>query len=137
MLQRLNLWSTLEPRQSKCSIRGTMLPCFKHWQMLELQQCLGFLSGGILLCFNLWRTLELDQCRGSLILSAINSGRILKCRSSLFAACGGGDLDSGGITMNHQFFRSPDSGAIRIFVWGFYSSGRTNRRSNTLLSALP
>jgi hypothetical protein len=80
-----------------------MLPCFKHWRFLELQQCLGFLSGGILLCFDLWRTLELHQCWDFLIVSAIHSCRNLKCTSSLFAACGGGDLGNGGITSNRQF----------------------------------
>jgi hypothetical protein len=87
--------------------------------------------------FVLWRPLELHQCLGILILSAICSCRIFKCRSSLFVARGGGDLGCGGITMNCHFFRSPCAGAIRIVEWGFYTSGSIGRRSNTLLSALP
>jgi hypothetical protein len=112
-----------------------MLLCFKQWRILELRQCLRDLSSGIMLRFDLWRTLELHQCWVILALSAIHKCRMLKCRSSLFAARGGGHLGSGGITMNRQFFRSPSAGAIRIVEWGFCSSGSTNRRSTTLLSA--
>jgi hypothetical protein len=71
---------------SKYSIRGTMLPCFKHWMILELRQCLGDLSSGILLRFDLWRILELHQCWGILVICAIHSCRMLKFRSSIF--CG-------------------------------------------------
>jgi hypothetical protein len=61
---------------------------------------------------------------------------MLKCKSSLFAACGGGYLGSGGINMNCQFFRRPGAGAIRIVQWSFCSSCSKDRRSNTLPSAL-
>ncbi len=80
-----------------------MLPCFEHWRILELQQCLGDLSKEILLRFDLWRTLELHQCWGVLVLCAIDSCRMLKCRSSLVAARGGGYLGSGDINKNCQF----------------------------------
>ncbi len=108
-----------------------MLPCFKHWRILELQQCLGDLSNVILLRFDLWRTLELHQCWGILVLCTIHSCRMLKCRSNLIVAHGGGYLGSGDINMNRQFFRCPGAGAIRIVEWSFCSSGSTDSRSNT------
>ncbi len=83
--------------------------CFEHWRFLELWLCLVDLSRGIQPCY---------------------SSRMIKCTSSLFMVCSGGDLISGGINTNCQFFRSPGAGAIRIVQWSFCSS-----YSNTLPTA--
>ncbi len=114
-----------------------MLPCLKHWRILELRQCLGVLSGGILLCFDLWRPLELHQCWGILVLSAIHSCRIFKCGSSLFWHMVVVTLVVVALPWIVDFFRSSGARVIRIIEWGSYSSGSTDRRSNTLLSAPP
>ncbi len=97
---------------------------------------LGDFSSGIQLRFDLWRTLKLHQCWGILVLFAIHSCRMLKCRISLFVVGGGCYLGSCGINMDCHFFRSPGAGAIRIVEWSFCSSGSTDRRSNTLSSVL-
>ncbi len=40
---------------------------------------------------------------------------MLKCRSSLFAACGGGYLGSGGINMNRYFLEALVLGQLGLF----------------------
>jgi hypothetical protein len=105
---------------------GGSLSCNSVWVTSVVEFCCVLTSGGHSSCINAGVSLSFAP---STVAGCSSAG------VAFFAARGGGYLGSGGINMNHQFFRSPGAGAIRIVEWSFCSSDSTDRRSNTLPSA--